>query len=94
MEEREAMNSFPKEALLELDGEDQNPLETKDGRPDDEMSGSSGTLAFSDEDYEGMNKAKSSYYHIPYGFQSIGCYKHASKNCEIGGGKYEFILDE
>lgn len=29
---------------------------------------------------------RSNYLHIPYGFQSRGSYKHASKNCEIVGG--------
>ena len=31
-------------------------------------------------------RTKSSYVQIPYGFQSRGTYRHASKNCEIGGG--------
>ena len=26
------------------------------------------------------------FLQIPYGFQSRGSYKHASKNCEIAGG--------
>ncbi len=29
---------------------------------------------------------RSGYLQIPYGFQSRGSYKHASKNCEIVGG--------
>lgn len=29
---------------------------------------------------------RSNYLQIPYGFQSRGSYKHASKNCEIVGG--------
>lgn len=29
---------------------------------------------------------RSSYLQIPFGFQSRGSYKHASKNCEIVGG--------
>ncbi|EDO39050.1 predicted protein, partial [Nematostella vectensis] len=40
------------------------------------------------EDEDGSNKAKGAYYQIPYGFQSRGCYKHASKNCEIVGVTY------
>jgi hypothetical protein len=45
---------------------------------------------FSDEEdeEESLCRAKATYFHIPYGFQSIGCYRHASKNCEIGGGKF------
>lgn len=34
---------------------------------------------------------RSSYLHIPYGFQSRGSYKHASKNCEIVGGRIIFL---
>ena len=30
---------------------------------------------------------RSNYLQIPYGFQSRGSYKHASKNCEIVGGR-------
>ena len=41
-----------------------------------------------EEEEEGFSRTKGSYFHVPYGFQSIGCYKHASKNCEIGGGWY------
>ena len=29
---------------------------------------------------------RSGYLQIPFGFQSRGSYKHASKNCEIVGG--------
>jgi len=38
----------------------------------------------SDEAQSFMSE-RSSYLHIPYGFQSRGSYKHASKNCEIVG---------
>ena len=31
-------------------------------------------------------RERSSYLQIPFGFQSRGSYKHASKNCEIVGG--------
>lgn len=34
---------------------------------------------------------RSGYLHIPYGFQSRGSYKHASKNCEIVGGIIWFL---
>ena len=31
---------------------------------------------------------RSGYLQIPFGFQSRGSYKHASKNCEIVGGNH------
>lgn len=43
----------------------------------------------SDEAQSFMSE-RSSYLHIPYGFQSRGSYKHASKNCEIVGGRIIF----
>lgn len=42
---------------------------------------------YDEDDDDALDRAKGSYFHIPYGFQSLGSYKHASKNCEIGGGK-------
>lgn len=38
------------------------------------------------EEAQGFISERSGYLHIPYGFQSRGSYKHASKNCEIVGG--------
>ena len=38
------------------------------------------------EEAQGFMSDRSGYLHIPYGFQSRGSYKHASKNCEIVGG--------
>lgn len=38
------------------------------------------------EEAQGSMSDRSGYLHIPYGFQSRGSYKHASKNCEIVGG--------
>ena len=35
---------------------------------------------------------RSSYSQIPFGFQSRGSYKHASKNCEIVGGTTNSLL--
>ena len=32
---------------------------------------------------------RSGYLQIPFGFQSRGSYKHASKNCEIVGGNIQ-----
>ena len=34
---------------------------------------------------------RTSYLQIPFGFQSRGSYKHASKNCEIVGGNYSLL---
>lgn len=34
---------------------------------------------------------RTSYLQIPFGFQSKGSYKHASKNCEIVGGNYSLL---
>jgi len=50
------------------------------------------------EEIDGEDLAQSfmsetnSYLHIPYGFQSRGSYKHASKNCEIVGGRLIIII--
>lgn len=38
------------------------------------------------EEAQDFMSDRSGYLHIPYGFQSRGSYKHASKNCEIVGG--------
>ena len=38
------------------------------------------------EEAQNTMSERSGYLHIPYGFQSRGSYKHASKNCEIVGG--------
>ena len=35
---------------------------------------------------------RSSYSQIPFGFQSRGSYKHASKNCEIVGGTTNSLM--
>ena len=35
---------------------------------------------------------RSSYSQIPFGFQSRGSYKHASKNCEIFGGTKNSLI--
>ena len=35
---------------------------------------------------------RSSYSQIPFGFQSRGSYKHASKNCEIVGGTKNSLI--
>ena len=35
---------------------------------------------------------RSSYSQIPFGFQSRGSYKHASKNCEIVGGTSNSLM--
>ena len=43
------------------------------------------------EEAQNTFSERSGYLHIPYGFQSRGSYKHASKNCEIVGGIIIFI---
>lgn len=45
-----------------------------------------------DEEAQSYISERSSYLHIPYGFQSRGSYKHASKNCEIVGGRIIFFI--
>ena len=35
---------------------------------------------------------RTSYLQIPFGFQSRGSYKHASKNCEIVGGSHRLLI--
>lgn len=45
-----------------------------------------GELETEGEEAQGFMSDRSGYLHIPYGFQSRGSYKHASKNCEIVGG--------
>ena len=45
-----------------------------------------------DEEAQSYMSERSGYLHIPYGFQSRGSYKHASKNCEIVGGRITFFI--
>lgn len=63
----------------------ESPEKTDEGSEDSSLSRSI-LLSDEEDEEEGFSRTKGSYFHVPYGFQSIGCYKHASKNCEIGGG--------
>ncbi|KXJ20060.1 hypothetical protein AC249_AIPGENE17892 [Exaiptasia diaphana] len=90
------MNGISEESkyglLHEVSMDEQHKLSSyTDGSDDDKSQDheSDITPSLSDDDDE-FDRAKGSYFHIPYGFQSLGCYKHASKNCEIGGVTYNF----
>uniref|UniRef100_A0A6P8IQV6 Uncharacterized protein LOC116303278 n=1 Tax=Actinia tenebrosa TaxID=6105 RepID=A0A6P8IQV6_ACTTE len=63
----------------------ESPEKTDEGSEDSSLSRSILLSDEEDEEETGLSRTKGSYFHVPYGFQSIGCYKHASKNCEIGG---------
>ena len=39
-----------------------------------------------------LGELRTSYLQIPFGFQSRGSYKHASKNCEIVGGSHRLLI--
>jgi len=96
MEQFSTDNLEPQESLTSLlneittDEEDDsliqitNDLEKQDDA-DDNLS-ISDNYNDNDDDDDTLSRAKGSYFHIPYGFQSLGSYKHASKNCEICGG--------
>lgn len=67
----------------------ENKSVKKEKEPLDAETSSSGSWSNAQEnetDEFESNNTKNNYVQIPNGFQSWATYKHASKNCEIGGG--------
>ena len=62
-------------------------LEVEQNRMDSRSLGEDTWTDYGDDSQSTLDIGeRSGYLQIPFGFQSRGSYKHASKNCEIVGG--------
>lgn len=80
-------------------GDNSNILDSKDSQIDfSEFDRKRIESVGEDTEYGGETQSllameeRSSYSQIPFGFQSRGSYKHASKNCEIVGGTKNSLI--
>ena len=86
------MDQSSPDNLLETEEEDAKVFDAGNKDFEDSERRRMESVGEEDEEAQSYMSERSSYLHIPYGFQSRGTYKHASKNCEIVGGRIIFFI--